>query len=454
MKPDNLPNKVFDNQKKYRFSADSSYENDLSNPAILFKNYKDKETEKIFKVYIEGIGSNTAPDEFDNLNTEDYKNDDIPGKALGQGSSGIIMRVRKAILEMMKKLKTTNSATEVIKSITIDVFGFSRGAAAARHFVHVVTHGPYVAKMGLIYPVDLQTNSLPLSYSGKLMPKFGPLGMMLTDAGLMDEATEVNVRFVGIYDTVPHHGLVQGNDADDLGLNNVNRADYVVHMVAGDEHRANFSLVKISTVHKTPPYTGQKGGVELIFPGVHCDVGGSYEEGKPDNPQRIDAADTEESLIPLKKELVKQGWFKDAELTIVKDSLFKFSSGFHRYRLNGYREYVSNQYSFIPLHHMAEFCELKKVPIIKSTVIKVKNFKSNWLDDNNFFLSKLEDYLHDYCFNNGKAITFEDDPIIITKLRNNYLHWNSSYGQEGIDMVVQTNYPNKDKNNKRKREIR
>jgi len=38
-----------------------------------------------------------------------------------------------------------------------------------------------------------------------------------------------------------------------------------------------------------------------------------------------------------------------------------------------------------------------------------------------------------------------DDPVArkeaLKNLRNHYLHWNSTYGQDGIDIAVQTNYP-------------
>ena len=465
VKPYNWPNKVFNNQEKYRYSSGSSYENDLSNPAIIFKNYEEDLTNKIFRIYVEGIGSNTAPDEVGNLNTKDYKNDDIPGKALGQGASGIIMRVKKAIKEMMKSLGTIDSSTEVIRNITIDVFGFSRGAAAARHFVHVVTHGPYKPKQSLFrgdneFVHDLQGNNVDSDiYYNKIMPKYGVLGQMLSDADLLDEAiTNVIIRFVGIYDTVPHHGLVQGNDDKDLGLNNLGQAEYIVHMIAADEHRANFSLVDISSVPKVSPESGKKGGLELSFPGVHCDVGGAYEEGKPDHAPRIEAFFNYQKLKELKEELQHQGWFQDEELNIydnskkITDSNYKDANS--KMRLDGYRLRVSNQYSYIPLHHMAEFCDLKQVPITKESVIKSKNFKANWIQNNVSFLEQLKTKLHQYCFAGGKMITFESAPKEIAFLRNHYLHWNSTYGQEGGDILLQTNYPNKDENDNRKRKIR
>jgi len=474
----------------------SSYENDLSNPAILFKNYKEEPKEKIFKVYTEGMGTNTAPKEQGAILTkDDYKKDDIMfGPAFGQGTAGIMDRVKKSIEDVVKKIvdQKIQKDKECVGTITFDVFGFSRGAAAARHFVHIITHGPYIAEKSLtmysngLGPVvdrvtkDLQNNMISDDYEGKVMPQFGNLGQLLTEAELMDDVlTKVNVRFVGIYDTVPHHGLVQSNDIKDLGLDNVNRADYVVHIAAADEHRANFSLVDISTVAKVSPESGKKGGIELFFPGVHCDVGGSYEEGRIDNPKRIDAATSEKELVPLREELIQQGWFKDPEIKIILDPLFKLSSGINRFRLDGSRK-LSNQYSYIPLHHMAEFCTKKSVPVDKKKLIKFKNFKDNFIEGNVAFLQGVKEKLYAYSFESGPEIVFRKEhikPVInpVTKeldkdnieyniqeglknsqikfLRNHYLHWNSTYGEEGVDVAVQTNYPNK-LDGRRKRKIR
>lgn len=459
---------------------DNSYDNDLSNPAILYKNYMDDDTIKVFKIYTEGMGTNSSPSMPEatpgnpnpvrntNLGKDDYKKDDVMfGPAFGQGTAGIMDRVKKSIEDVVSIIKEQKLKKQeyCVGTITFDVFGFSRGAASARHFVHVVTHGPYIAKKSMalysngLGPVvdratkDLQHNIISDDYANKLMPRFGVLGQLLTEAELMDEAlTKVNVRFVGIYDTVPHHGLFQWNDIEDLGLDNVNRADYVVHMVAADEHRANFSLVDISTVAKVSPESKRKGGIELMYPGVHCDVGGAYEEGRIDNPQRIDAAITRELLIPLSTELIKQGWFSsDKELFTVYDPISYALLTNNNYRLEGKRK-LSNQYSYIPLHHMAEFCTKKQLPMNEGGVNDDYKFYNNFIDDipnaaykNVGFLEDMKIKLWDYSFGNSKAVTFESFPKEIAFLRNHYLHWNSSY-----DI---TNLPNKE-NGKRKRHVR
>jgi len=480
---------------------ESSYENDLSNPAILFKNYKKNESQRQFKVYTEGMGTNTAPKSQEAILTaKDYKDDDImQGPAFGVGSAGIMDRVRKSITDVVTQIKSTlnqkpNSSTG---TIIFDVFGFSRGAAAARHFVHVITHGAYAAKTAAwkegVFVKDKFGYDLNDSYAYKTMPAYGYLGQLLTEAKFMDEQMRVIIRFVGIYDTVPHYGLFQWNDIKQLGLDDVNKANYVVHIVAGDEHRANFSLVDISSVTKTPVGSGKKGGIELRFPGVHCDVGGAYEEGRPDNPKRIDATVFKSSLEPLRDELIQQGWFHPDELNIIQDSILR--PNVNNYRLEGNRKKISNQYSYVPLHIMAEFCGKKEIPIDKGSLINLYKFTSNWIKGNTSFLETIKSRLQDYSFNGAAPFvyvarqTYLEPPIMyatnspdasiylternrrqmegqakmnveadkkneyIKFLRNHYLHWNSSYGQGALDTVVQKNYPNKE-NGKRKRHVR
>ncbi|MDC8100906.1 T6SS phospholipase effector Tle1-like catalytic domain-containing protein [Chryseobacterium rhizosphaerae] len=475
--------------------GETSFENDLSNPAILFKNYKKSKADKIFRIYTEGMGTNTAPKHYgDALEVDDYKGDDLMmGPAFGMGSAGIMDRVRKSIRNVKTEIfKNILKNKEFVGTLTFDVFGFSRGAAAARHFVHVVTQGSYKAhtkawKEGFIVKDKFGYN-LAESYANGVMPAFGYLGQLLSEAGLMDEQTKVQIRFVGIYDTVPHHGLFQSNDSKDLGLNDVNKADYVVHMVAADEHRANFSLVDISSVPKTSPDSGKKGGIELYYPGVHCDVGGAYVEGWTDNPKRIDATIVKDSLYSLSEELIRQGWFLPGELSIKKDPFYRLSV--NNYRLEGERK-LSNQYSFIPLHLMVEFCIKKCIPVKESGVTDDYKFQDNWIPGNIAFLEGIKEKLKKYTFNGGSPLAFiepeiyKEPPVIhatgdrqsvfewqqrqlegqqrnnveahkknreIKFLRNHYLHWNATYGQSGSDLISQKNYPNI-VNGKRKRKI-
>ena len=474
----------------------TSFENDLSNPAILFKNYTEKPSEKIFRIYTEGMGTNSAPKEQGAImEKDDYKKDDvIQGPAFGIGSAGIKDRVRKAIDDVVRYISTNlDTDKNQLGTITFDVFGFSRGAAAARHFVHVVKHSAYPAKTyngRENYTVnDIFGYTISTKYANQLMPEFGYLGQLLSELELLNIRTKVDVRFVGIYDTVPHHGLFQWNDIKDLGLDDVNKANYVAHMIAGDEHRANFSLVDISSVNKTAPDSGQKGGLEVFYPGVHCDVGGAYVEGWGENPTRIDSAPLEKMLEPYRQELIHQGWFNKKQIYIKLDPLDLRIKPENIFRLEAKREQLSNQYSYIPLHLMNEIYKKRNLTTINEVkLLEFKNFRENTFvhveGGNITFLKNVKTILRNQTFEGGQPLLFKEyevykePPIVhapedtkavtnwqkrqqegqqrlnakidkenelVRSLRNNYLHWNATYNI--------TNFPNI-VGGKRKRHIR
>ena len=409
--------------KEKKGKKDSSYENELSNPAILFKSYTRDDDSKLFKIYVEGIGTNTQSP----TKAEDYKKDDkVQGPAFGMGSAGIIDRVREAIKKITDLIDINDNF--YLNKITFDVFGFSRGAAAARHFVYVVTHPEYIPKPNADRgaPLDLQRESLEPEYYKKA-PRYGLLGILLDQKGWLTDNVKVEARFAGLYDTVPHHGFTQTNDIEDLGLDSINKANYVVHMVADDEHRYNYDLADISSVVKTSPDSGKKGGIELFFPGVHSDVGGGYVDGMTEVLSIIDTSAYYDSLEKEKEEFVKRGWFSADKISI-KYRFSYLGMGINNYRLEGINYKVSNQYSYIPLHIMAEFCRKKNVLLETKTLKELSSFKQ----ENSSFLNKVKKILWDYSFNGGPRLVYKEkgteaENELIRKLRLHYLHWNSCY---------------------------
>ena len=407
--------------KEKRGGKDSSYENELSNPAILFKSYIKKDSDRLFKIYVEGIGTNTQSP----TKAEDYKKDDnVQGPAFGMGSAGIIDRVREAIKKITDLIDINDNF--YLNKITFDVFGFSRGAAAARHFVYVVTHPEYIPKTNSNREtLDIQGEILNPEYYKKA-PRYGLLGILLDQKGWLTDNVKVEARFAGLYDTVSHHGLFQDNDIEDLGLDSINKANYVVHMVAADEHRYNFDLADISSVVKTSPDSGKKGGIELFFPGVHSDVGGSYVDGAPNISYRINLSSDMEFLTREKEELIRQGWFSSQQLSV---KYYLTIHGLNNYRLEGIKNSVSNQYSYIPLHIMAEFCKKKNILLDTKILKELSSFKQK----NSSFLNEVKKILWDYSFNGGPRLVYKEkgteaENELIRKLRLYYLHWNSTYG--------------------------
>ena len=433
--------------KEKKGKKDSSYENELSNPAILFKSYTNKDSDRLFKIYVEGIGTNTQSP----TKAEDYKKDDnVQGPAFGMGSAGIIYRVREAIKKITGLIDIKED--EYINKITFDVFGFSRGAAAARHFVYVVTHPEYIPKTNSNREtLDIQGEILNPEYYKKA-PRYGLLGILLDQKGWLTDNVKVEARFAGLYDTVSHHGLYQDNDIEDLGLDSINKANYVVHMVAADEHRYNFDLADISSVAKTSPDSGKKGGIELFFPGVHSDVGGSYVDGAPNISYKINFSSDMDFLTKEKEELIRQGWFSSQQISV---KYYLTIHGLNNYRLEGIKNSVSNQYSYIPLHIMAEFGRKKGVQFNNNIL-----YSSSKFTNNPDFLNKVKKILWDYSFNGGPRLVYkekgtESENELIRKLRLYYLHWNSTYGT--IDDSLGAFVTGKDKpnfkNSKRQRDV-
>ena len=178
--------------KEKKGKKDSSYENELSNPAILFKSYIKKDSDRLFKIYVEGIGTNTQSP----TKAEDYKKDDnVQGPAFGMGSAGIIDRVREAIKKITDLIDINDNF--YLNKITFDVFGFSRGAAAARHFVYVVTHPEYIPKTNSNREtLDIQGEILNPEYYKKA-PRYGLLGILLDQKGWLTDNVKVEARFAG-----------------------------------------------------------------------------------------------------------------------------------------------------------------------------------------------------------------------------------------------------------------
>ncbi|MBP7173020.1 MAG: DUF2235 domain-containing protein [Cloacibacterium sp.] len=132
--------------KPFEAEANTSYWNAYTNITLLHDLYEEK-TEKLrgdnfrtlqLKQYVEGIG------------TKEKEPDDMIGAALGEGKMGVIDRVKESCEDITKKITNhfisiqslpENKKQKIrfeIEEIKFDVFGFSRGAAAARHFCNEV----------------------------------------------------------------------------------------------------------------------------------------------------------------------------------------------------------------------------------------------------------------------------------------------------------------------------
>lgn len=234
----------------YMSDPDSSYGNDVSNVKRLSDLYDAPEASEgeglrkkaIRMVYVEGIGTRSGE--------EDSKF----GAGAGRGETGVAGRVQSSftlIEQRIRQVLKENPGSE-ITSLTFDTFGFSRGAAAARHFANEVVRG-----------------------------KQGPLGdIFRSNSGVFASSfvdqykSDINMGFIGLFDTVPsiagwsNLGNIKSPIATGIKLYlDLRFFTGVVQLVARDECRANFALSRIKPDHK-----------EITLPGVHSDIGGGYLE--------------------------------------------------------------------------------------------------------------------------------------------------------------------------------
>ncbi|WP_171017132.1 PAAR domain-containing protein [Pseudomonas sp. G(2018)] len=225
---------------------DNSYGNEFTNVARLHDLYPDQagvrlspKAEEVYsKAYLEGIGTTSGQE------------DSIYSQGTGTGGTGVIARVEQMPAQVMNKLRLlqNNNPDLQIRRIEIDLFGFSRGAAAARHCANDLLKG-----------------------KGSLLAQALPTGSPILSVDFnWNHRTDFILNFIGLFDTVA--GIVSPFDADFTPHNAANPglnlrlapgiANKVIHLTAGNEYRHNFSLNQ----------TDQ----EIELPGSHSDLGGGY----------------------------------------------------------------------------------------------------------------------------------------------------------------------------------
>lgn len=219
----------------------TSYSNARSNIALLYRLYRRNETADENGVvrrslYVTGIA--VRPGEEDNE----------LAAGLGTGRDGVADRVHWACARLRAIVGSNRYA-----NVTIDVFGFSRGAAAARYFINSVNQGSFGR---------LDGGTARSVQSGDIVDDraitLGPVTL-----------PEATIRFAGLFDTVAAIG--SAHDPVNINLRD-GSANAVVHLTAADEYRQGFSLDSLRDEHGGIP----SGWVEESLPGAHSDIGGGY----------------------------------------------------------------------------------------------------------------------------------------------------------------------------------
>lgn len=226
----------------------SSYSNHLSNIARLAELYVSESSARnrgqglkvYYPVYVSGAGT-----------TSGGRDSLLTGQSFGRGLTGVVAKVERAFAKTEARLKRFQQDNPgcLIEALEFDIFGFSRGAASARHFVNEILK----REQGALEPI-LRSRKVPLG-------------------GCFTWDRSVHIRFVGLFDTVAAVGSLKDlGNVRDAANNRVNLylpegcADQVVHLVARDEFRRNFALNSIA-----PEWPK-----EIVVPGAHADIGGGY----------------------------------------------------------------------------------------------------------------------------------------------------------------------------------
>lgn len=330
-RPFKNPNDIKERHKGFDVATDSSYFNPYSNVKLLhdiyettpndINNLQNKENPHRFlqiRVYIEGIG------------TLQDKEDDLLGSAFGEGDRGVVARAEQACEKIASQIKEAfdkikNQKPLYIDSIQFDVFGFSRGAAAARHFCNEVLKQKNVFSSLKIKEEKLPVKDSKLKHDTYLivtdkkavkMPETnnlkvlsgreftgGKLGEALKEKRLNYPKKDVTIEFLGLFETVISQMLEKEGVIDfarnnsiipsllnispilkiagAVGLKKVGQIPKVnpdvshsnikkvFHIFASNEWRENFALTPIANYGY---------GSSLRVLGAHSDIGGGYAD--------------------------------------------------------------------------------------------------------------------------------------------------------------------------------
>ncbi len=212
-----------------------SYGNDKSNIAKLFELYPPAASTAngaMARVYVDGVG------------TLGGQPDTLLDKVTGMGETGMHAKFQHATQQVAAQIEALGSGVKV-SHVRFDLFGFSRGAAEARHFANELALGP-----------------------GSPLATLSRHSSHLAEGFDWSFGHRVSIAFIGLFDTVATSmdlyvaTLTGAENPLKLGLA-PGIADHVAHFVARDEHRHHFPL---------SPTTN----ADLIVPGAHADIGGGY----------------------------------------------------------------------------------------------------------------------------------------------------------------------------------
>ena len=256
-----------------------------SNVARLLQSHPlDDPNRSMFSFYIPGIGTY-------------FKDVNDPGHTrlgLGMGAKGqarldwALDRFKEAIASASRRaLNPTNK----ILRISVSVFGFSRGATAARAFVrelarlcelrgerHCLKAGGHPVEVIFLGIFDTVA-SVGVPMSGNNTPLAAPLYSTTTKLSVRAASTQIGIVAMAFGEpgADPAPGDFDGHAswADGLQVPAHLFVKRCVHMAAGHEIRNSFPCDSVLDGTRYSP-----GVSEMVYPGAHSNVGGGYQPGE------------------------------------------------------------------------------------------------------------------------------------------------------------------------------
>jgi len=306
--------------------------------------------QRFSSIYVDGIGTVANAPDVDE------------GMRWGTGDTGVEQRVFDTALDVGARINRLKGAGEP-KQIILDVFGFSRGAAAARYFTNGFNAG-----------------SLTID-------RWGPFN----DSASVPEGRKIDIGVLGIFDTVAAIGLPANTRNGDVNVHlKTSSAMDIFHLTAADEFRNSFCLNE----------NEQGGGTSIEIPGAHSDVGGGDPHGFDESPkiekpfsgiaspqnlanaQASAQASVQRTRTALATRYVAEGWIEASDLPGALDIRFTNMAPFTipypgpvpmgyqqtTIRFDAHihlvRPWVTGHLAHVALHKMHKEAKLKRVPFL------------------------------------------------------------------------------------------
>lgn len=436
--------KISNGSRTKFYEKNKSFQSTFSNVARMYQMYK-REDKKRYAIYIEGIGTAPRPvldgvkgkmesdDDKDQKGsksstdgyvfTEEYfkqnkcpYSDNTLAQGFGMGDFGVNGKIQRGCEAVVALLRELRGSKENVKfKVTMDVFGFSRGAAAARSFTSRIKAAKGdVHKFTAADIANAMAQSSAMSmynvYLSKCVVKESTYKVCLMDL-LKEESIEVSepisVEFLALYDTVSSYGVFFDDDVKELALSidkSVVKNEFQI--CAGDEYRRNFSLTLVESGHGSSNY--------MIIPGAHSDIGGGYEEKSEEKYLMYSnyilypfSSKYDRIYAGNKKpdELMRDGWFTPSDIDCGK-------------------RYVKYQYSILPLNLMIDKMGASNFKVVGEFSVdkQAEPLKK-------FYSVLKSKKLYDFETQDGKkvikrkSVSVEKD--LMHKIRNEYLHLSS-----------------------------